>query len=285
MKLKGKNAVITGANRGLGKAIAEEFVEQGANVLICARDDVLLKKTKDELLQKATEGQKIYSCFVDISKLRTIRWVYEVAVREFGRIDILVNNAGIQGTKGKIEDVKWSEWVNTININLLGTVYFCKMFIPHFKKNKGGKIINISGGGSANPRPYFSSYSVSKVGVVRFSETIAEELKEYSIDVNCVAPGALNTRMLDEVLEAGASKVGEEYYKKALLQKASGGSSLKNAAELVTFLASDESNGITGKLVASVWDKWREFPKHIDELKNSDLYTLRRIVSEDRNMK
>lgn len=202
---------------------------------------------------------------------------------KFDKIDILVNNAGIRGTKGKIEDVDWNEWVNTININLLGTVYLCKLFIPHFKKNRGGKIVNISGGGAASPYPYFSSYAVSKAGVVRFSETIAEELKGI-VDVNCVSPGALNTAMLEEVLEAGAEKVGEEYYKKALLQKESGGSSLKNAAELVTFLASKESDGITGKLFSAIWDKWEELPKYVNKLKNSDLYTLRRITPRDRGL-
>lgn len=281
--LYNKNVIITGASRGLGKAIAEEFIAEGANILICARDDRRLLCARDELIKKASSEQEVFVVQADIGDTVSLNRLYRLALGKFNKIDILVNNAGIQGTKGRIEDVDWNEWVNTININLLGTVYLCRLFIPHFKKNGRGKIINISGGGAANPRAFFSSYAVSKAGVVRFSETIAEELRGI-VDVNSVAPGALNTAMLEEVLEAGAEKVGEEYYKKAILQKESGGASLKNAAELVAFLASDESNGITGKLVASIWDKWKELPEHLDELKISDIYTLRRILPRDRGM-
>lgn len=282
MKLKNKNAIITGASRGLGKAIAEEFIIEGANILICARDEWQLEKVKYELLRISHPDQKIYTCYIDLSDTKSMVELYNTSIQRFEKVDILVNNAGIQGTKGKIEDVDWNEWVNTININLLGTVYLCKLFIPHMKKNRSGKIINLSGGGSATPRPYFSSYAVSKAGVVRFSETIAEELKDSCVDVNCIAPGELNTQMLDEVLKAGIDKVGEEYYRKALLQKESGGSSIKNAAELCIFLASENSNGITGKLISAKWDDWKDLLNHIDELKNSDLYTLRRITPKDR---
>jgi NAD(P)-dependent dehydrogenase (short-subunit alcohol dehydrogenase family) len=157
-------------------------------------------------------------------------------------------------------------------------------FLPKFKEQRHGKIINISGGGAAYPRPYFSAYATSKAGVVRFTETIAEELKEYSIDCNCIAPGALNTRMLSEVLNAGIKSVGYNYYERAMTQKLSGGDSLKDAAELCTYLASDKSDGLTGKLISARWDKWRDdIPEHIEEIKNSDIYTLRRILPKDRN--
>ncbi len=286
MLLKGKNAIVTGSSQGLGKAIAEEFIKEGANVIICARDYKLLYKTHLELSKNLKEGQEIYPISVDISNQFHVDNFYEQVTTHFNRIDILVNNAGIQGVKGLVDIEDYKEWVETININLLGTVYMCMKFLPMFKAQRYGKIINISGGGAAYPRPYFSSYATSKAAVVRFTETLAEELKEYNICCNCVAPGALNTRILDEVLTSGAKNIGEEYYKKALKQKSSGGDSLKNAAELCTYLASDKCDGLTGKLISAKWDKWKDdIPEHIEEIKNSDIYTLRRILPKDRNKK
>ena len=286
MLLKGKNAIVTGSNQGLGKAIAEEFIKEGANVIICARDYKLLYKTYLELSKNLIEGQEIYPISVDISNQFHVDSFYEQVTTYFSKIDILVNNAGIYGVKGLVDIKDYDKWTETININLLGTVYMCMKFLPMFKLQRHGKIINISGGGAANPRPYFSAYATSKAAVVRFTETLAEELKEYNIDCNCIAPGALNTRLLGEILEEGAENVGKEYYKKALKQKKDGGDSLKNAAELCTYFASERSDGLTGKLISARWDKWRDdIPNYIEEIKNSDIYTLRRILPKDRNKK
>ena len=132
--------------------------------------------------------------------------------------------------------------------------------------------------------PFISAYAASKAAIVRFAETLAEEVKDDGIDVNSIAPGALNTRLLDEVLEAGPQKVGKAFYKKALDQKKEGGVPLELGAELSVFLASELSDGITGKLISAVWDPWKTFPEHLDELKKTDIYTLRRIVPKERGM-
>jgi len=286
MLLKGKNAIVTGSSMGLGKAIATKFIEEGANVLICARNIKVLFETEKELSTKLSEDQELYSYPVDISKPEDVEHLYHYSKRKFGKIDILVNNAGIQGVRGLVDLADYEKWVETININLIGTVHMCMIFLPQFKEQKYGKIINLSGGGSMNPRKFFSAYATSKAAVVRFTETLAEELKEYNVDCNCVAPGALNTRLLDEVILAGAEKIGEEYYKKVLKQKEDGGSSLENAVELIVYLASEKSDKLTGKSISSIWDKWRDdIPEHIEELKNSDIYTLRRILPKDRNKK
>ncbi|MCZ7393716.1 MAG: SDR family oxidoreductase [Candidatus Methanoperedens sp.] len=284
MQLKSKNAVITGSNQGFGKAIAEEFIAQGANVLICARNEQLLESTRLELSKKAAGFQKVYGCQVDVADRESLNRLYKTALKKFGKIDILVNNAGVYGPKGVIEEIDWDEWVEAININLLGTVLACKIFIPHFKNNGHGKIINLSGGGATAPLPRISAYAASKAAVVRFTETIAEELKDTGVEVNCIAPGALNTRLLDEVLEAGLEKVGKTFYERSLVQKQQGGTPLVKGAELCVFLASDKSNGITGKLISAVWDPWDELPEHLEDLKNSDVYTLRRIVPKDRGI-
>jgi 3-oxoacyl-[acyl-carrier protein] reductase len=156
--------------------------------------------------------------------------------------------------------------------------------LPIFKAQRSGKIIQLSGGGATNPMPRISSYAVSKAGIVRFVETLAEEVREFGIDVNAIAPGALNTRLLDEVLDSGPEKVGRVFYERALKQKESGGSPLDVGVRLAVFLASDVSRGITGKLISAVWDRWEDWPFHLDELNKSDIYTLRRIVGKDRDM-
>ena len=153
-----------------------------------------------------------------------------------------------------------------------------------YEKNKKGKIIQISGGGATNPMPNISSYAASKSAIVRFMETLAIELKEYRIDVNSVAPGALNTDMLEQILKAGPKVVGDNFYKKCKNQKSTGGSNIENAIKLIIFLASDLSNGITGKLISAQWDNWKKWPLFKKELSESNAYTIRRIVGKDDNL-
>jgi 3-oxoacyl-[acyl-carrier protein] reductase len=150
-------------------------------------------------------------------------------------------------------------------------------------KSQGyGKIINLSGGGATAPLPRFPAYAASKAAVVRFTETIAEELAASHIDVNAIAPGALNTRLLDQILEAGPERAGEDFYRRSLKQREEGGASLELAAQLALFLASSESDGISGRLISAVWDDWRSFPRYRERIQKSDVFTLRRIVPQDR---
>jgi 3-oxoacyl-[acyl-carrier protein] reductase len=158
----------------------------------------------------------------------------------------------------------------------------CRAVLPHLRAQSRGKIIQLSGGGATSPLPNLSAYAASKAAIVRFAETLAEELKPTHIDVNSIAPGALNTRMLDEVLDAGTEKVGASFYARAVEQKKAGGTSLEIGANLAVFLGSALSDGITGKLISAAWDHWSDLPAHIDDLRNTDIYTLRRIVPQDR---
>ena len=154
--------------------------------------------------------------------------------------------------------------------------------VPIMKNQRKGKIIQLSGGGATNPMPRVSAYAVSKAAIVRFAETLALEVQEFSIDVNAIAPGALNTQMLEEVLIAGPDKVGQAFFDRALQQKETGGAGLVTGAALAVFLASEKSNGITGKLISAIWDDWEKWPDHLDDLVKSDAYTLRRITGRDR---
>lgn len=283
MKLAGKKVVISGANQGFGFAVAKKFILEGADITICARNQELLAQAQKEL-QTASTYAKVFAKVTDISNPSQVDDLITYAQTEMGSIDVLVANAGVYGTKGPIEEIDWQEWSDTIDINLKGTVLQCRSVIPHFKQQHSGKIIILSGGGATKPMPFLSAYAASKAATVRFAETLAEEVKDFNIAVNTVAPGGLNTRLLDEILQAGPSKVGKQFYEQSIKQKQQGGTPLEIGASLCAFLASSLSDGITGKLISAVWDPWEDLPKYIEHLKNSDVYTLRRITPEDRGI-
>ena len=281
-KLIGKNAIITGASRGLGAEIARQMWGQGANLLLVARDARALEIIVKELGRNP--GQQAYFVPVDLAREDAVGIVANTALSHFKQLDILVNNAAIQGPIG----ASWSNdpvlWEQALHVNLISPIklsrYCAKWMIPQ----KQGKIISLSGGGATGSRPNFSSYAVAKTGLVRFSEILADELREYNIQVNCVAPGAMATTLLNEVVVAGADLAGQKEFDAANKVKASGGTSPERAAQLVTFLASSSSDGITGKLISAVWDPWEKFSEHMDEIMKTDIYTLRRIVPKDRGM-
>ncbi len=280
--LNGKVAIITGANQGLGLEISRKYVNAGASLVMCARNGDLLTKAQKELTSGLVPGQVIEVISVDVSDIQSVEQLLKVTLQLFGRIDILVNNAGIYGPMGPIEEIDWAQWIKAIEINLFGSILMCRAVLPAMKGQQKGKIIQLSGGGATNPMPNISAYAASKAAIVRFAETLAEEVREFNIDVNAIAPGALNSRMLDEVLAAGPEKVGQAFFDKSIKQKESGGSGFDQGAELAVFLASDVSNGITGKLISAVWDNWEHWAENLDELRTSDVYTLRRIAGRDR---
>jgi len=282
--LSGRGAIITGASQGLGRAIAEHFVRAGAGVLLTARDGDRLRHVQTELTAIAAPGQKVFTLKGDVSDRSHCDQAAELANSQLGGFSILVNNAGVYGPMGSLEDVDWDQWVRAIEINLVGTVYMCRAVIPILKSRRYGKIVNLSGGGATSPLPRISAYAASKAGVVRMTDTLAEELRDWNIDVNAIAPGPLNTRLLDEVIAAGREKVGQSFYERALKQREQGGVPLEKGAALAVFLASSASDGISGRLISAIWDDWPNLPAKREQIAASDVYTLRRIVPKDRQM-
>ena len=280
--LSGRTALITGANQGLGLAIARAYVQAGAGVLMCARDAVLLQKAKGEVESLARSGQIVEAEMADVSDPGQVEHLAARALALFPRLDVLVNNAGVYGPMGPIETVDWAAWTRSVEINIYGSVLPCRAVLPHFKANRYGKIVQLSGGGATNPLPRISAYAASKAAIVRFAESLALEVREFGIDVNAIAPGALNTRLLDEALAAGPETVGKEFYDRMVKTKAQGGTPLDAGAALAVFLGSAASDGVTGRLLSAVWDPWEALPSHRVELDGSDVYTLRRIVPNDR---
>jgi NAD(P)-dependent dehydrogenase (short-subunit alcohol dehydrogenase family) len=282
MNLKGRAAIVTGASVGLGAAIAERFAAEGASLMLCARNRTELDKQRAQL-SKAHPGIAVHAEVTDIAKTEDVDRLFAAAGKALGKIDILVNNAGVYGPMGSIDEIDWREWEQAIAINLLGTVYAARKAVQIFKPNRYGKIINLSGGGATNPLPGISSYAASKAAIVRFTETVALEVAKDRIDVNAVAPGALATRLTDELLAAGPDKVGAALYGRMSKLKAEGGTPLTVGADLCVYLASAESDGLTGRLISAPWDPWPFTDEVKRDIAGSDIYTLRRIVPSDRS--
>jgi len=278
MLLKNKIAIITGAGGGIGSTIAHTFAKEGCNIILvdCVKSN--LDKISKELEKYNSEFLAITA---DASNKEEIDNVVDSALRKFSKIDILVNAAGIQGPIGSFADNDIDKWIKTMNVNLNATVLFTKTILPIMIKQNSGKIINFSGGGAFNPRPNFSAYATSKAAVVRFTETLAAEVKKYNIQVNAISPGAVNTKMLEQVLESEPDVVGAEFYKKSIKQKEEGGDSPQLAADLVLFLTSEKSYNLNGKIISAKWDNWHDWDKEkIEQLMKSSDYTLRRIDNQ-----
>lgn len=280
--LAGRHILLTGASRGLGESIARAMWQLGAHLFLVARSGQSLSQLQTELVREARGGQTIEIFSVDLADSKAPEAILSRAQKAWKRLDVLVNNAAIQGPIGRLWENPWDEWQTTIKVNLLASVGLCRAALPWMMEFKRGKIINLSGGGATGPRPHFSAYATAKTALVRFSEILAHELHDQHIQVNCVAPGAMKTKMTEAVKEAGPAKAGPREYKAALDFLEREESVPHRAVELCCFLASPASDFITGRLISAVWDPWEKLSVYQKELKESDIYTLRRIVPRDR---
>jgi len=275
MKLQGKVVIITGGGRGIGRAVAEAFAREGASLVVASRTAAELEQTL-QLLEPCQQAIAIPS---DVSKADEAQGLIAQTIDRFGRIDILVNAAAIQGPIGPLWTVDLKRWREALDVNLLGTMHCCHFAVPHMIAAGGGRIINFAGGGAAAPRPNFSAYAASKAAVVRLTETLAEELKSFGVAVNAIAPGLVNTRMLDAIIEAGAVAGAEASIVQALRNDDVGGVPVALPAELALFLASAAPERLTGRLISAPHDDWREWSggARLEEISARPWFTLRRL--------
>lgn len=270
--------VITGTSSGIGRALAERLMKKGHHVLGLARTD------QAEFAARAGNAFRHRLC--DVSSWEQLESCAQATALEWPSVDGLICCAGSQGEVGPTVSASPLKWTDTVRTNLDGTFYAVRAFYNQLAlAQHRSKIICFSGGGATKSRPNFSAYGVAKAGVVRLVETLAEELRDRPIDINAIAPGAINTRLTDEVIALGAEKAGVQEFEAAKKQKATGGASMDKALDLVEWLLSEESDGISGRLISAPWDPWPTLKRHNAELAKSDIYQLRRIVPEDRGLK
>ncbi|MGA2411897.1 MAG: SDR family oxidoreductase, partial [Candidatus Binataceae bacterium] len=184
----------------------------------------------------------------------------------------------ILGPIGALWNCDLDKWTAALANNLGGTVHCCHAAIPHLIKAGSGRIINFAGGGATSPRMNLSAYAVAKTGIVRLTETVAEELMAYHITVNAISPGLVNTRILDDLASAGAAGGAESQTIERLRRQGKVGIPAQLAADLVVFLASPEADGLTGRLISAPHDGWREWNEdRVRKIAASSWLTLRRL--------
>ena len=279
--LTGKRIVITGGSMGIGLACAEACLEDGAKVMICARAEGPLTSTLESLRKRGFSA--VDAKVADVTQLTQVDSVLQAAIKHFGGLDGVIHCAGIYGPIGPVTDVDPTEWLNAIKVNLFGTFLVARQTCQILKARGGGRVVLFSGGGAATPFPNYTAYACGKVAVVRLTETLALEMQPFNTEINCVAPGFVNTRLHEQTLAAG-ERAGKAFLENTKRQIQSGGVPASVGAKAAAFLMSDAAKGITGKFVAAPYDAWDAWPSLLDMLQKTDIFTLRRIVPKDRGM-
>lgn len=266
---------------GLGLASARSCLAYGARVMVCARGAEALESAVRELEQDAAPGS-IVPVVADVGVEADVERLFATFQERFGRCDGLIHAAGVYGPIGPITDLDADAWWDALRTNLFGSFLVARAAARRMKASGGGRIVLYSGGGAATPFPNYTAYASSKVAVVRFTETIAQELAP-EVEVNCVAPGFVITRLHEQTI-AAAERAGSAFFEKTRAELARGGVPATVGAEASAFLVSDAARGITGKFVAAPYDGYRTWPEHLAELQDTDIFTLRRILPRERGM-
>jgi NAD(P)-dependent dehydrogenase (short-subunit alcohol dehydrogenase family) len=265
---------------GIGFACAKHLLDCGANVVIAARGEEALGRAADSLKAGGYEDT-LRSHATDVSRESDVQELIENTTRWYGGIDGVVHAAAVLEPIGSFLDVDPEEWWQTLRINLFGSFLVARAAARAMRPQSRGRMVLYSGGGATRPFPNFTAYACSKVAVVRLVETIAAELAPYGIEVNAISPGIVATRMQDQTF-AAAARAGEEYVAQAREEVKRSGASAERAARATAFLLSDRAAGITGRLLSAPWDSWSSWPEHVEEIRSTDMFTLRRIVPADR---
>ena len=247
MRLKDKVAIITGGGSGIGRAISLAFAAEGAIVVVTGRTFVKLKEVADDINSKGGTARAIAA---NIADEINVKEMVARAVKEYGQIDVLVNNAGIPGPTVNIADMELDKWNEVLSINLTGAMLCSREVLANMIVRKRGSIINISSVGGMSGFPMRSPYCVSKMGIIGLTETMAIEVGDYNIRVNCISPGAVRGDRVLNAAQAKGKALGIHYEK--VLERLTKDYSLKRLIEpseiatAAVFLSSDDASAITG---------------------------------------
>jgi NAD(P)-dependent dehydrogenase (short-subunit alcohol dehydrogenase family) len=266
--MKDKVVVITGGCRGIGRAMAETCAQRGYKVAALARTPADIETTSKAL----GPGHLALRC--DVTDTAQLQESFHQIEKQLGPIYGLVCGAGVYGTIGPFSETPLAQWEKAIEINLLGTVRTVHTALQFMMQRSEGRILLFSGGGQG-AMANFSSYVTSKGAIWRFNETLAAELAPHGIYVNAIAPGAVNTALLDELLKAGPDKVGPAIFAKSVEQKQKGGESPEKAAKLMLYLLAERSHGLYGKVISAIWDEYESWTD-LEALSCTDKFTVRR---------
>jgi 3-oxoacyl-[acyl-carrier protein] reductase len=267
---KEPSVLITGAGRGIGKRLALGFARAGYRVGLLSRTQPELDLAKLEIEHQGGVALRIRA---DVRDLDQMCGAADRMRAVFGGVDVLIAAAGVQGPVGPLLETKPRAWADAIDINLMGVAHAARAVLPMMIERRAGKILALSGGGSAYSRPNFTAYAAAKTAVVRLVECLADEVRDHNVQVNCMAPGASYSHMTDEVLNAGEDRAGAKEIEQAEQVRITGGVPPEKQVQLAMFLVSDRSNHISGKLI-HVNDDWKKME---NANMNPEAFTLRRV--------
>lgn len=263
--------MITGGASGIGKIISNAFLRNGDNVAILSQNEIKYRQFAEE---NSIFKHNIFHYKVDVCNYAQVSAAFSKLINKLGTIDVLINNAGILGPAGVFDEVDINYWLQNLNTNLIGAANTMHIALKSMKANNSGRVINIAGGGSVKPLPTLSAYSASKSGLVRLTETLAHEYIHYGIYINAISPGFITTGIHDEILKM-PEFIDDKLLTEFRTKINSGGDNPELTADLCLFLASNESTGISGRLISSIHDDWKSF--NHNNLADKALYTLRRV--------
>ena len=267
--LTNAGVLVTGAGRGIGKRLAIGFAAAGNRVGLLARSKAELDLAHLEIEHAGGNALRIRA---DVTDFEQVSAAVDRMRVHYGDVNVVICAAAIQGPIGPFADQSPKAWVDVIHSNLLGVMNACRAVLPHMIERRSGKIIVLSGSGATAARPNFSAYAASKAAVVRLVETVAEEVRDANVQINCMGPGSTYTHMTDEILRAG-DRAGWKETEDALEVRRTGGMAPEKQIQLALFLASEQSNHISGKLI-HVADDWKKLKT---ENVHQEIYTLRRV--------
>ena len=240
----GLRVLVTAGAAGIGRAIAQTFVDNGARVHVCDIDEGAL----------ATLPEKVTRTKTDVANLTEVNRLFEDVQRHLGGLDVLVNNAGVAGPTAKVEDIRPEDWDRCIAVDLNGMFYCTRKAMPLIKAAGGGSIVNLSSAAGLHGFPQRSPYCAAKWGVVGFTKSLSVEAGPDKVRVNCICPGIVEGERIDRVVDAKARSLGvsRESFLEKFLETTSMRStvSAQEIANMALFLASDEGKHITGQALA-----------------------------------
>ncbi|MDA9650333.1 SDR family oxidoreductase [Candidatus Pelagibacter sp.] len=270
------NIVIFGATGSIGKYLVNQFYNKGHNLLLYIKDkkklNILKKKIKNRKLQTVNYEQ------LDLINNKDLKKKINKNIKFFKKADVIINATGVQGEIGNFFKISLKNFFKTFEINFYTQIILFKTIYGLIKDNKSTHIILFSGGGVTNIRKNFSSYSLSKIALVKLVEILAVEFRNKNIRINAVSPGIIDSRMTRSIIGSNKKDVDFNELNKIKEQIGKSKKTLKKVYDLIIFLNSQKGNKITGKIISSRWDnltKWNI--KKIKKALNSDIFTLRRV--------
>lgn len=263
--------LIPGTSSGIGRHLAERLTAAGHEIWGLAR---------------SAQDAAFATSICDVADWTQVEQARAAVGQRWPGVDAVICAAAIQGAIGPAMQADPGAWSDTVRVDLDGTYFVIRAFWDLLRRSeRRAKVICFSGGGATKARPNFSAYAAAKTGVVRLVETLAAEWRDLPVDINAIAPGAINTSMTSETVRLGPALAGAAEFAAAQRQRDAGGQSIDKAAALVEFLLAEASDGISGRLLSAQWDDWASLPARATMLADSEIYQLRRILPEERGAK